>query len=170
LGEVACTGLHGANRLASNSLLEALVMADRAAAAAREAMEYRREKAWPRVPDWDPGQAEDSDEAIVVSHNWGEIRRAMWNYVGIVRSTSRLKRARRRIQMIQEEIDEYYWNFKITSDLVELRNICAVASLIIDSALSRKESRGLHYTLDYPEKDDDRFGRDTIFRIGEGSA
>ncbi|MEW5725530.1 MAG: L-aspartate oxidase [Thermodesulfobacteriota bacterium] len=167
LGEVACTGLHGANRLASNSLLEALVFAHRAAEAATRAAEHRRGQPWPEVADWDPGQAEDSDEAIVVSHNWDEIRRSMWNYVGIVRSTSRLKRARRRIRMIQEEIDEYYWNFKVTADLIELRNISAVAALIIESALSRKESRGLHYTLDHPEKDDENYLRDTIFRLGE---
>jgi len=166
LGEVACTGLHGANRLASNSLLEALVMAHRVAAEAAADVAFRRGKRWPDVPDWDPGGAEDSDEAIVVSHNWDEIRRLMWNYVGIVRSTSRITRARRRIQIIHDEIEEYYWNFIITSDLVELRNIATVADLIIKSALSRKESRGLHYTLDYPRKDDQNFLRDTIFRQG----
>jgi L-aspartate oxidase len=169
LGEVACTGLHGANRLASNSLLEALVMADRAAAAAKADLEERVNKHWPTAPDWDPGGAEDSDEAIVVSHNWDEIRRSMWNYVGIVRSTSRLKRARARIKMIQEEIEEYYWNYIITSDLIELRNIAAVAQLIVQSALSRKESRGLHYTLDYPDKDP-AYQRDTLFRTGAGPA
>jgi len=166
LGEVACTGLHGANRLASNSLLEALVMARRAAAEAAADVGFRRGKRWPDVPDWDPGGAEDSDEAIVVAHNWDEIRRLMWNYVGIVRSTSRLNRARRRIQIIHDEIEEYYWNFIITSDLIELRNIAAVADLIITGALSRKESRGLHYTLDYPDKDDSKFRRDTILRQG----
>ena len=166
LGEVACTGLHGANRLASNSLLEALSMAHRAADVSTEDLKLRSNKDWPDVPDWDPGGAEDSDEAIVVSHNWDEIRRCMWNYVGIVRSTSRLNRARRRIQLIQQEIEDYYWNFTITSDLVELRNICTVAELIIESALSRRESRGLHYTLDYPAKDDRNFLRDTVFRQG----
>lgn len=163
LGEVACTGLHGANRLASNSLLEALVMADRAVTAAEKDLEFRRTRNWPDVPDWDPGGAEDIDEAIVVSHTWDEIRRLMWNYVGIVRSTSRLTKARRRIRLIQEEIEEYYWNFTITSDMIELRNICTVAELIIESALSRKESRGLHYTLDYPDKDE-KYARDTVFR------
>lgn len=166
LGEVACTGLHGANRLASNSLLEALVMAHRAAGTALEELEVRRNRPWPDVPNWDPGGAEDSDEAIVVAHNWDEIRRCMWNYVGIVRSTSRLKRAQRRIRNIQEEIEEYYWTFTITSDLIELRNIATVAELIIESALSRKESRGLHYTLDYPAKNNANFRRDTIFRLG----
>jgi L-aspartate oxidase len=168
LGEVACTGLHGANRLASNSLLEALVMADRAVRTSLEDLKSRRKKNWPQAEDWDPGGAEDSDEAIVVSHNWDEIRRCMWNYVGIVRSGSRLKRARNRLKLIQEEVEEYYWNFIITSDLVELRNICAVAELIIESALARKESRGLHYTLDYPEKND-RYKRDTVLRLGARS-
>jgi L-aspartate oxidase len=166
LGEVACTGLHGANRLASNSLLEALVMANRGAEAAVEDLEKRRAKRWPQAPDWDPAGAEDSDEAIVVAHNWDEIRRSMWNYVGIVRSTSRLKKAKRRLGVIQDEVEEYYWNYRITSDLVELRNICAVAELIIESALSRRESRGLHYTLDYPYKDDLNYKRDTVFRSG----
>ena len=166
LGECACTGLHGANRLASNSLLEALVMADRAAAAAAEDLKLRDSKKWPDIPDWDPFGAEDSDEAIVVKHNWDEIRHCMWNYVGIVRSTNRLQKARRRLDLIKKEIEEYYWNFLITSDLVELRNICSVAELIVDSALSRRESRGLHYTLDYPDKDD-AFLRDTIIRAGD---
>lgn len=170
LGEVAATGLHGANRLASNSLLEALVMSNRAAEACIPDLNNRQNKDWPEVPDWDPGGAEDSDEAIVVAHNWDEIRRCMWNYVGIVRSTSRLKRARRRIEMIHDEIEEYYWNYKITSDLVELRNICTVAELIIESALSRKESRGLHYTLDYLQKDDENYQRDTVFRLGKRPA
>jgi len=167
LGEVACTGLHGANRLASNSLLEALVLADRAIQPAAADLEYRRAKPLPDVPDWDPGGAENSDEAVVISHNWGEIRRCMWNYVGIVRSTSRLTKAKRRISNIQEEIEEFYWNYLVTADLIELRNLTTVAELIIESALSRKESRGLHYTLDYPFKDDAQFRRDTIFRTGE---
>ncbi|MFH1140058.1 MAG: L-aspartate oxidase [Pseudomonadota bacterium] len=166
LGEAACTGLHGANRLASNSLLEALVTADRAAEAATLDLKQRDNKKWPDIPDWDPCGAEDSDEAIVVTHNWDEIRRCMWNYVGIVRSTSRLRKARSRLDLIKREIEEYYWNFHITSDLVELRNICSVAELIVDSALSRRESRGLHYTLDFPRKDD-AFRRDTIIRAGD---
>ena len=170
LGEVACTGLHGANRLASNSLLEALVMADRLIRSVPEALEAKRRTPWPEAPHWDPGGAENSDEAIVVSHNWDEIRRFMWNYVSIVRSTNRLLRARSRIQNIQKEINEYYWNFIITSDLIELRNIAVVAELIIESALSRKESRGLHYTLDYPNKDDAHYQQDTILRLGSPPA
>ncbi|MEE9515619.1 MAG: FAD-binding protein, partial [Candidatus Adiutricales bacterium] len=166
LGEVSCTGLHGANRLASNSLLEALVMADRASRSIEKELAERRREPWPEEPQWDPGQASNSDEAIVVSHNWDEIRRFMWNYVGLVRTTNRLQRARNRIRNIQKEIDEYYWNFFITSDLIELRNIATVAELIIENALARKESRGLHYTLDYPEKNDARYQRNTILRLG----
>ena len=165
-GEAACTGLHGANRLASNSLLEALVMADRMIRSIKDVLEQRRQAERPTAPDWDPGGASNSDEAIVVSHNWDEIRRFMWNYVSIVRSTNRLLRAQSRIRNIQKEIEEYYWNFIITSDLIELRNIATVAELIIESALLRKESRGLHYTLDFPDKDDEHFLRDTIIRMG----
>ena len=170
LGEVACTGLHGANRLASNSLLEALVMADRAAVYIREDLKQRRFEVWPDVPDWDMSGTVNSDEAIVVSHNWEEIRRCMWNYVGIVRSTGRLLRALNRIRLIQGEIEDYYQNYKVTGGFIELRNITLVAELIIRSALFRKESRGLHYTLDFPDKDDEHFQRDTIFRLGVGSS
>jgi len=166
LGEVSGTGLHGAKRLASNSLLEALVMADRAARTVEPGLNERRQEPWPEEPQWDPGRASNSDEAIVVSHNWEEIRRFMWNYVGLVRTTKRLERARNRIRNIQKEIDEYYWNFFITSDLIELRNIATVAELIIESALARKESRGLHYTLDYPRKDDVHHKKNTILRQG----
>lgn len=149
IGEVACTGFHGANRLASNSLLEALVFGHLAAQDAREwirsAPPLRRP---PRA--WDTGQASDSDESVVVSHTWDEIRRCMWNFVGIVRSDRRLERAARRIAMVQEEIREYYWKTLLTPDLLELRNLAMVAELVIACARVRRESRGLHYNLDCP--------------------
>jgi len=162
-GEVSCTGLHGANRLASNSLLEALIFADRACSRMGEMLPDRKQDET-AIPPWDPGGATESDEAIVVTHNWDEIRRCMWNYVGIVRSNKRLERAKRRIDLIGREIEEYYWNFTITSDLLELRNLATVARLIIECALRRKESRGLHYNIDYPEKDDVNYLRDTVVR------
>ncbi len=162
IGECAATGLHGANRLASNSLLEGAVFAHRAAEALRG---IDRTKALPEVPDWDASAAASSDEAVVISQNWDELRRLMWNYVGIVRSTRRLKRAARRIAMLQEEILEYYWNYFVTRDLLELRNIATVAQLIVDGAMSRRESRGLHFTIDYPEHDD-RLARDTVVKRG----
>ncbi|WP_319575633.1 L-aspartate oxidase [uncultured Desulfobacter sp.] len=164
VGETACTGLHGANRLASNSLLEALVYADNAAQSSLKEFEQAAEKSTVDLDPWDETNTLDSDEAIMVTHNWDEIRRLMWNYVGIVRSDKRLHRAQRRIEMIQHEIEEYYWDFKITADLIELRNLATVAELIIKSALMRKESRGLHYNLWYPEKDDAKYLTSTLVR------
>lgn len=154
VGETACTGLHGANRLASNSLLEALVYAHKAAQSSLKEFEQAAKNSIVDLDPWDETNTLDGDEAIMVTHNWDEIRRMMWNYVGIVRSDKRLHRAQRRIEMIQHEIEEYYWDFKITADLIELRNLAMVAELIIKSALMRKESRGLHYNLWYPDKDD----------------
>ena len=148
IGECAMTGLHGANRLASNSLLEAMVFSTRAADAVRG--EVRRQPS--HLAPWSSGTATDSNDAIVVALNWEEIRRFMWSYVGIVRSNKRLERARHRIEILRDEIREYYIDFKITSDLVELRNLALVAHLMIECARRRKESRGLHFTLDYPEK------------------
>jgi len=161
VGEVACTGLHGANRLASNSILEALVVGDKAADKAHEILE--QEKAFRRIEPWNPGDARDSDEAVVVVHNLKEIRHLMWDYVGIVRSNKRLSRAKRRITNLNEEIKQYYWDFLLTPELVELRDVATVAELIIDSAISRKESRGLHYSLDYPNKSDGRL-EDTVLQ------
>ena len=164
VGETACTGLHGANRLASNSLLEALVYAHNAAAQAIEDAKNFSFEDSPPLPPWDDLGAIDSDEVIMVTHSWNAVRRLMWNYVGIVRSDKRLARAKRRIDMIQAEINEYYWDFKITPDLIELRNIATVAELIIRCATHRKESRGLHYNIAYPEKNDERWKKDTVLR------
>ncbi|MGO8701084.1 MAG: L-aspartate oxidase [Limisphaerales bacterium] len=163
VGEVACTGLHGANRLASNSLLEALVCAHRASERVRAHPDPKSDS--PLAP-WQPGHAHNVDELVVINHNWDEIRRMMWDYVGIVRTNKRLQRACSRIANLQEEIQDYYWDFIVTSDLLELRNIATVAELIITSALRRPESRGLHYNLDYPNPDPAWAQRDTVLRKG----
>ena len=163
IGECACTGLHGANRLASNSLLEGLVFAHLAAEALCGSVD--RTQPWPDVPVWEVGTAVPSDEAVVITQNWDELRRLMWNYVGIVRTNSRLRRAARRIALLQEEIAEYYWKYFVTRDLLELRNIATVAQLVVECAASRHESRGLHYTKDYPEMDP-KWARDTVVKRG----
>ncbi|HET7921731.1 MAG TPA: L-aspartate oxidase [Gammaproteobacteria bacterium] len=160
IGETAFTGLHGANRMASNSLLECLVLG---AAAARDIVEQKDDRPLTQeLPKWDESRVTDSDEEVVVSHNWSELRHFMWDYVGIVRTNKRLKRAASRVELLLHEIEEYYGNFRITNDLIELRNLAQVAHLIVQSATSRKESRGLHYTLDYPEQDTTRIPRSTV--------
>jgi len=161
-GECACTGLHGSNRLASNSLLEGMVFGHRAAI---DSIKQQGLTQYKEIvpPPWDPGNAVDSDEQVVITQNWDEIRRVMWNYVGIVRTTKRLERALHRIDLIQQEIREYYHRSTVTPELLELRNLCVVARLVILCAMQRKESRGLHYTLDYPQTDP--VARDTILTI-----
>ena len=161
VGEVSCTGLHGANRLASNSLLEALVCAHRAA---EKCLSIQPAENNLKIPDWQSGHANNPDELVVVSHNWEEIRRLMWDYVGIVRTNKRLQRAAKRIANFQEEIQEYYWDFIVNGDLLELRNIATVAELIINSALQRRESRGLNYNLDFPNANPDLAQKNTILR------
>jgi L-aspartate oxidase len=165
IGECACTGLHGANRLASNSLLEGMVFGHRAAARLAIQIGELRQSPFPEVPAWQAGNAVPSDEEVVVAHNWDEVRRTMWNYVGIVRSNARLRRAARRIALLQEEIGEYYWKHLVTRDLLELRNIATVAELIVSCAASRHESRGLHTTIDYPETSEP-LAADTVVKRG----
>jgi len=165
VGEVGCTGLHGANRLASNSLLEAMVVAHNAiehsrhVASAISALHFSPKD----VPDWESGDAVDSDEQIVISHNWEEIRHFMWDYVGIVRTNKRLERAKNRIRLIRNEIEKYYWDFLLTPDLIELRNLASIAEMIIDCAMTRRESRGLHYNADYPSNNEPP-AKDTLLR------
>jgi len=165
VGEVACTGLHGANRLASNSLLECLVISHRAVDHMLKKMPIGKthEQEYP-IPPWQSGVAVDNDELVVIYHNWDEIRRLMWDYVSIVRTTKRLQRAAARLRNLKREVQEFYWNFRITSELLELRNLVETASLIVECAIRRHESRGLHYTLDYPEKDEARPPADTVVR------
>ncbi|HEV2692170.1 MAG TPA: L-aspartate oxidase [Verrucomicrobiae bacterium] len=163
VGEVACTGLHGANRLASNSLLEAMVCAHRAAG---KILSIKPEKSDLKIPLWQSGEATNADELVVVSHNWDEIRRLMWDYVGIVRTNKRLQRAQSRLANLQQEIQEYYWNFNVTADLLELRNIATVAELIVQCALQRPESRGLNYNLDFPKANPEWAQRDSLVRRG----
>ena len=162
IGEVSYTGLHGANRLASNSLLECLVFAQNAARKIAEQLD--RPADIPKLPHWDESQVTDSDESVVIAHNWDELRRFMWDYVGIVRTNKRLQRAQHRIDLLKQEINEYYAHYRITNDLIELRNLVHVAELIVRSATKRHESRGLHFNLDYPELEDT--ARDTIMFPG----
>jgi L-aspartate oxidase len=165
-GEVACTGLHGANRLASNSLLEALVCAAQMAEGLGRSSPF--DVRGIRVPEWEYGSAVPSDESIVLEHNWNEVRTCMWDYVGIVRSDKRLERAIRRIRNLREEIRQYYLDYLVTPDILELRNIADVGELIIRSAQLRKESRGLHYTLDHLQRDATRGAHDTVIRDAPG--
>ncbi|MGB1221670.1 MAG: L-aspartate oxidase, partial [Alcanivoracaceae bacterium] len=152
IGETAFTGLHGANRMASNSLLECFVFGK---AASEHIARHRADVPLPQTaPEWDESLVTEADEDVVISHNWDELRRFMWDYVGIVRTVKRLQRAKHRADLLQSEIDEYYSNYRISPDLLELRNLVVIADLIIRSALARKESRGLHNMLDFPDSVD----------------
>ncbi len=161
VGEVGCTGLHGANRLASNSLLEGAVVSRRALMNCLEKIPKKTKAEKIELPDWESGNVTDVDELVVIYHNWDEIRRLMWDYVSIVRTGKRLQRAATRLQNLKREVQEFYWNFRVTSELLELRNLVEVATLIVDSASRRKESRGAHFTLDFPERNDTYFQENT---------
>ncbi len=167
VGEVACTGLHGANRLASNSLLEGVVVSHFALLDCLAKLPIGFQSDPFQLPEWTSGDASDVDELVVIYHNWDEIRRLMWDYVSIVRTSKRLQRAATRLHNLQREVQEFYWNFRVTSELLELRNLVEVATLIVNSAASRHESRGLHYTLDYPERNDQQWLHDSILRRGK---
>lgn len=164
VGEVACTGLHGANRLASNSLLEGAVVSKLALVDCLETIPTGNGQEKIELPEWESGDVTDVDELVVIYHNWDEIRRLMWDYVSIVRTTKRLQRAATRLHNLQREVQEFYWNFRVTTELLELRNLVEIATLIVDSAALRKESRGLHYTLDYPDRDDKNWQHDTVLK------
>jgi L-aspartate oxidase len=161
-GETTCSGLHGANRLASNSLLEAVVFAHRGALWFQKNWNEIAGRSMPVVHDWRVGRACSIEENVLISHNWDQIRRLMWNYVGIVRRERRLQLVKRRLAPILAEIKEHFHDYLLTPDLVELRNIAIIAELIVRSASLRKESRGLHYIVDYPERDDVHFRKDTV--------
>lgn len=162
VGETACTGFHGANRLASNSLLENLVMAHQAFVAIQSSWQHLQSLPFASPPEWETGKAVDMQEGVLVSHNWDTIRRLMWDYVGIVRSAKRLSLAAQRIEPILKEINQHYWDYLLTSDFIELRNLAQVAGLVIRAASARLESRGGHYMKDYPQKDDWNWRRDTL--------
>ncbi len=164
VGEVACTGLHGANRLASNSLLEGAVVSKLALNDCISSFPLSADQEVLEVPEWESSDVTDVDELVVIYHNWDEIRRLMWDYVSIVRTTKRLQRAATRLHNLQREVQEFYWNFRVTTELLELRNLVEVATLIVDSAARRKESRGLHYTLDHPDRDDDKWRHNTLLK------
>ncbi len=165
VGEVGCTGLHGANRLASNSLLECVVIAHRAVELLQHKMPVGKEgQQHYHIPPWQSGHAQNLDELVVIYHNWDEIRRLMWDYVSIVRTSKRLQRAAARLRNLKREVQEFYWNFRVTGEVLELRNLVETASLIVDCAVRRHESRGLHYTMDYPELDEKSLPLDTTLR------